>query len=235
MEIELLDLFPKIRFEQENDKKHFAEYYDSRGHGIYYNAYLVLSTLIPSQDISYQIFADFIRYDKAIRDHLYKYLALYEERLIDYICRNFSYNKREEINYKNLDNLINGKNIFVDNQSFNINLFNNLDLTLGSLFYLIRKFDSKYISETDSKNILKLRNMVMHHNLLLVDVKKVINKTNIVNRHKYIDRLVKVFLDKLSTNYKTSFVDIINYINGKTKSPIKLEIGEINYGLWLCF
>lgn len=231
MEVELLNLFPKIKFDHESDKKRFIEYYENRGYGIYYSAYLVLTTLFPKQNISYEIFSNFIRYDKAIREYLYKYLALYEERLIDYICKSFSYNRNDEINYKNLEKLIKDKCIVASNQNFDINLFNNLNLTLGNMFYLIKRLNPTFISKNISDEILDLRNMVMHHNLLLVNVKEPINKSNIASRNNYINKLIEIFLDQLPTNYKTSFNDVINKINNKTKSPIKLVLGGINYGL----
>lgn len=222
----IFETFPKIAFSSEDEKKKFNDYYNSRGYGIYYNVYSALLVLNNDNKISYSSFSDFIRYDKAIRDELYKYLALYEEGLIDKLSYNLTYTGKEVIDHYNYEKLIDEGKIIFDNAEFDMNFFKYCELQLGDIESIISKLnlDDYDIDKLDT--IRKLRNIVMHHKILFIDIKAKITEGHLRRRMSLVKNYINVLLDSMDDSYKVSFKKFVNKINDKTKSPIRLAWEE---------
>ncbi len=219
----IFSLFSKIVFNSSKEKYNFEFYYKVRGYGIYKSIYEAILLVNGNLNIEYSVFSDFIRYDKSIRDKLYEYLAMYEEVLVNRICEKYKYVGKGVIENSLVECIVTN-NLIIDNKSsYDMNLFSKLGLTLGGLFKLNNMLVSKKYLSKNQKNILELRNMVMHHKFLLIDLKKDINKENLEERRKYITSLINSFLKEIPENYKKSVLEFFKKINEKTKAPIKID------------
>ena len=167
-------LFPKLYVEPKEEQE-FNDYLRLRGFYLYKQVYEALINCSDSKDdIKYCDFKNFIRYDKSIRDKLYVYLAAAEEHL-----RNILYTELEidsvpeNIRDENLlERNIRKRNTEDDIYKSNLyycSVARNFDMTF--IEKLISKYDmfSKYgLNHEDIIKMRKLRNKVMHHNILLL-------------------------------------------------------------------
>lgn len=208
----------------DDSKNTFIKYYKVRGYGIYKTIYDAILSINGNNSIEYKVFSDFIRYDKSIRDELYKYLAMYEQVLVNNICENYKYIGKCLIENSSIDCILKNNLIIADKSRYDMELFSNVRLTLGGLFILNNKLNSKQHLSKEQKNILDLRNMVMHHKFLLIDITKDITKENLEDRKKCITNLIKSFLDEIPKDYNDSLLEFFGKINTKTKSPITIDL-----------
>lgn len=169
-------MYPKeIIFSQEFEKYNYDFYIKSRGIGVYEDALRALLLFTDKGSIEYYDFMGFIRYDKNLRDILYKMLAVLEEYLKDNIFKKIEYSDShliKKISKNNID-----KFHVISDIDYGWNLYRNPTLDFGSLLYLYDHFKIILPSKSedflaDLKNIKSLRNLVMHHHMLLINQSK---------------------------------------------------------------
>lgn len=222
--LDVFSLFPKTVFNCASEKDDFQNYYRTRGYGIYKVTYESILAVNGNSNIEYKVFSGFIRYDKSIRDQLYKYLAMYEEVLINNICEKYKYIGKTPIENGSFNCILKNNLIIEDETCYDMEFFYKVRLTLGGLFRLLNMLVSRNNLSKEQKNTLELRNMVMHHKFLLIDLENEITLENLNKRKKYIINLIDSFLQQIPSSYKESLLESIRNLNKKTKSPVKLDL-----------
>lgn len=190
--IDIKTIFPKITFEKD-EKQLFNMYLKSRGLYLYKQVYDALDNWLPeTAEIKYRQFSNLIRYDKGLRDKLYIYLAAAEEYLRNIIFDEIEIDNRpkDTTDYNvNINNL--RKKTVADSDSES-NLYYcsySKKFDFGFIEKIFEKFNlaEKYgLNQLDIIETRKLRNKVMHHNMILLscftdrqNIEKEINSTEI--------------------------------------------------------
>ena len=73
-------MFEKLTFSSDENKKEFEKYIEIRGKYVFQQVYKYICN-ITNGECAYSELSSCIRYDKTLRDTLYKYLATFEEYL----------------------------------------------------------------------------------------------------------------------------------------------------------
>jgi len=211
-------VYPKeIVFSQECDKDNYDFYIKSRGIGVYEDALRALLLYTDKCSIEYYDFMGFIRYDKSLRDILYKMLAVLEEFLKDNIFKKVEYIKNHSFKKISKDNI--DKFQMISDENYGWTLYRNLTLDFGSLLYLYDHFRIILPSKSkdfvgDLKNIKSLRNLVMHHHMLLIDQSKpALNKYDIDQRVKELTQQIISLYNILQPDYDKGLITGINKAN----------------------
>lgn len=189
-------------FNNQDEEKHCNKYLDLKG--IQYHYFFVeLIGLSENGKIEYSKVSDMYRYDKKIRNVLYKYISSLEEKIRAYIANN----------YKLLKNKIPKSNK-------KITISENLqELNFGKLIEKFLKLDNEFTEKVFpnqnghlKENLLAvkiLRNVVSHHKILFnyskFDKCYYENKTG----DKLKDNIINL-LNLIDDYYKKYFIDNIN-------------------------
>ncbi len=198
----------------EKDKANYEQYSLIRSPITYRIIFEALSSF--NQNVTYQDVNSFVRYDKALKDILYPYLAVIEEKIKAIIFRNFDINPdsaEEEKEYRIFDKL---SSKLKESKSRNeiTALYKKFALNFGGIKLLIEKypkyFEGIHNEDLDLVNIL--RNKTMHHLPLLFDYNGSIVKETAEQ--------IKALISLLPECYKESFVKDICYITSKTMDNI---------------
>ncbi|MFW6002317.1 MAG: hypothetical protein ACOCQD_03170, partial [archaeon] len=206
----------------DDDIDTFNYYLDIRGIGTYYDAIKNLMIYTENEKIEFNDFMGFIRYDKNLKDVLYKMLGSFEENLKENIYNHFDYIGEKPFSKITDQNI----HLFVKLKptgGFGWNLYRNSRLELGSMIHLINSND--HVIETKSDNYLEdlnnikdLRNLVMHHKMLLVDQsKEPKSKAQIENRiSNVLDGIISLY-KLLPSDYDKGLISAINKANYDSK------------------
>lgn len=198
----------------ENDLNNFDKFLSLRGAGVYLLVFESLLEFLDRDKINYKEFSNVIRYDKNLRDILYKYLATFEEDLREQVYSQLEYSGKNIIHKVTKNNI---KKFYRTNEhGFNFYKYANLDL--GSLITLIKhyKLNIKCIDnhlEIHLRNINNLRNKVMHHNFLLINATKPLNKLSIESNLKLIEKKIMSLYALLPKDWRMGFLKEINNAN----------------------
>lgn len=219
-----------LKFDNDQEKEEIKKFLNLKGEYLHKQIYDILFEWNDSVEVKYSELSSVIKYDKGLRDTLYKYLSLLEENLRADLCRKYDIDDKY-INEKFKlwkDHLIEKSN------TEKSNLYFRLDIEFGHLIELIEKvnlYDNSRIAKI--KKAKDLRNKVMHHNLLMLGMSK--NKTESLARIKLINDWIEILYDLLPIDYKRGFESSINGLNydqeGNAKYLKKLCLGVMKNGI----
>ena len=229
-EINVTEYFPLLVFENQKEEKLFLQNLKSRGIFLYKQVYDALCNWKPNCHIKYEYFKNLIRYDKGIRDKLYKYLCVAEEHLRNIIFDELETVERFEVNEtKELDiEALQERNKEESNLNSNLYVYSySKFFDFGTVEKIFKKFDlaKKYdIDQNDIKIVRKiLRNKVMHHNMLLISYHK--DKSEIEKEIREIEGGVEALYRLLPTQeFKEGSIQ-----DGKLTGGLTLAINKSNY------
>ncbi len=195
----------------------FEKYVESKGVYLHKQIYDVLTTYNLDK-VSYYELSSIIRYDKNLRDTLYKYLAAFEEYLRANLFAKYDVSNSSYIykGHKGLEKL--KYDIQLKTNNAISNLYFCFQLELGptiDLFEHVKMYDSTTLS--DFRQIKELRNQVMHHNVLVLgqSTNKEQAETNLQTLKKRIALLCKYLPEEYRKGFQTS-IENLN-INKKTR------------------
>lgn len=207
------DLFPKMDIE-DNEKETFLNYIRLKGRFLHKQVYDTI--LLTDEEAKYSEISRIIRYDKYIRDVLYKYLSALEEqwRAIAFDSFDYEYDKTQVIK-KEIDlSKVIVKKQFTDstlywasyNKSFTLN-------KLIDIFKANRHVIDLNITDDMYQSIKILRNSVMHHNLIMFSYKTTLEKIN--NEIESLEAKISLLWRLLNDDMKPAFEKAINMGNYK--------------------
>ena len=203
----------------EEDLKNFKRYSPVRGKIIYR---LIFNELSKSGEFfTYTDLNCILRYDKALKDCLFKYIGALEETLKTYIfsnydlkCTNISGNKSNEEKqpYRSWEKISNAVEEY-DNSSGEITeLYKRFALNFGDIIKFLREnkcpYDCVKLGE-----IKKLRDRVMHHLPLLIHEKEELVANDRENQIGFLK-------DMLPDQYKHNLIKSIDGLTNKTKEQL---------------
>ncbi|MDE7100570.1 MAG: hypothetical protein K2O05_01800 [Anaeroplasmataceae bacterium] len=151
------------------ERKNFEHYSSIRGIQVYRIIYECLAK--NGDSITYSDVNAFVKYDKAIKDVLYKYLGTLEEFIKNFIFINYDFVNNEELTK---DFYIYFKDLPVvekrDVNSFEITeLYKRFSLMFGEIIKFLKEYEVNQLDVEKLEKVRKLRNNVMHHSPLLFD------------------------------------------------------------------
>lgn len=202
-------MFEKLIFSNDAEKLEFDKYVKIRGKYLFQQVYKYICN-ITKDKCTYSALSSCVRYDKSLRDKLYIYLATFEEylraQLFDKyeIRSNFKLNRKEDDYIKHM-----ASQIYESEGQENSVLYKKFKLDLGETIELVQEikmFDEVKSQEFD--DIRKVRNFVMHHNLLILGKKEKPEKVE--ENKKIIIAGIKALANNLPEGYKSKFIEEIN-------------------------
>ncbi len=164
------NLMKLLIFTNEEERKRCSKYLDLKG--VAFHALLINALgLNEKGKIEYKLVADVYKYDKELRNRLYKFIASFEEQLRAFIANSYS---------NGLEALKLGEKI-----NYNLNIGNNIaneleNLDFKQLLTIINNFNVKILNRMfpDYKNkqqiiqnlkaVKELRNAISHHRIILL-------------------------------------------------------------------
>jgi len=161
------DLFPNMIFE-ENEYHTFLKYIKLKGIFLHKQVYDII--LLTDEKATYSEISTIIRYDKYLRDVLYKYLSALEEQWRSLLFEYFEYDSsKDEILTGDIkiDKVI--PKIDYSSSNFYWATYNK-NFTLNKLITIMKpKIELLGLNVYDDEfdTIKDLRNKVMHHNLIM--------------------------------------------------------------------
>jgi hypothetical protein len=208
-------MFDKLIFLNENEKTEFEKYTSLKGIYLYKQVYDILLELNCNNSVKYKELSSIIRYDKNLRDTIYKYLATVEEYLRALLCEKYDVNEEEKAFEGHNTRL--KEALFSKTDSSKSNLY----LKLKSDFSILMDvcIDKKLIkiSPSQKKHIKDLRNHTMHHNLLLLG--NAINVKSLHDNFNTLENQLNDFIELLPCEYKKGFLSDIKKLNGHVSRP----------------
>ncbi len=192
------------------DKKDFEKYSRARGPQAYIIVLGALGEDVDSNTI-YRNVSQIIRYDKGLKDLLFRYLGFMEETIKTYIFRNYDFksdiDEVEEYKYaKQLNGIVERKSISDGDIT---NLYKKFKLSFGDIKLFLNNENDQTYDENLLENMRLLRNEVMHHRMLLFDYDS-----------KYIGnntfKMVIDFIKLLPSDFAQYLIDdLFDYTNKK--------------------
>jgi hypothetical protein len=226
-------LFPELYFETDEEENTFNKYLESKGIFLHLHVYRII--LQYEAKVLYSKLANYIMYDKGLRNVYYKYLSAVEEYYRAKLINNYDISRKLR-NLKtetvNVDELIP-----TSHADSNLYMFTfSKNFTFSKLIDLL---DGTNILETDEKRDLQkikdFRNKVMHHNLLIIAVhenKEMVEKE--INEIENVSKLIYAYLpDEMKEPFEYN-INKCNHITKNNKIP-NLEymcLGEMINGLF---
>ena len=199
-------MFEELDYQGEG--KIFDKYVNLKGKFLHKQIYDVLLDK-NKNEVKYSKLSSIIRYDKCLRDLLYKYLGTFEEWLRSVIFNKYDVANRNVVyKHKNYDRLVEDAFEKESDDDFS-NLYFCFELELYDTIEFVKNkmlFDKEMICKFDK--IRKLRNMVMHHNIVVIGNSEKWNKA-IDNKNKVYD-YIDALCDCLPDDYKAGFKSDIN-------------------------
>lgn len=194
----------------DNEMCDFEKYIEIKGVYLHKQVYDVL-TAYYLDTVTYYELSSVIRYDKNLRDTLYKYLATFEEYLRANLFAKYDVANQEYI-YKGHSGLEKLKNdIQPKNYNSESNLYYCFQLELAptiDLFEHIGIYKNTMLS--DFRQIKELRNHVMHHNVLVLgqSTNKAQAEANLQKLKKQVALLCKYLPDEYQSGFQTSIENL---------------------------
>ncbi len=193
------------------NQKDFEKYIKIKGKFLFKQVYDFLLSIPGNKNATYDQVSSCIRYDKNLRDKLYIYLATFEEFLRAKIFDKYDIKDAKYVINKKDENYISDlyKEIIKTNDNETSNLYNIFNLDLGDTISIVQQlqmFDQKTIEEFHK--IRKLRNEVMHHNLIILGKETILEKVKA--NQDIIKKYVISLANQLPEGYKDNFIDDIN-------------------------
>ena len=221
------EAFPLLIF-KEGEEKQFNEYMTTRGVFLYKQVYDILCKWKPSvKEIKYEHFKNVIRYDKSLRDKLYIYLAAAEEYLRNIVFENVEL----KVDYQVGKNCRLKLNQLCKRDESELLIQSRLYFYEGLIEFgvsknIIKKFKlaQKYnLHIKDIEKVNKLRNKVMHHNMLLLS--KYIDREDIEKEIMEVEDAIEALYRILPTQgLKEGTI-----LAGRVKGGLTQDINKSNY------
>lgn len=215
------ELMPFLIVDDEDIMK-FTNYIDNKGVYLHLQIYEILLSVY--SECNYKLISSIIRYDKGIRNVLYKYLSAFEERY-----RAVLFEKYDVLNPLENPEIVKIEKLeLIRSNSTSSNLY---DISYSRYFGLndLRKtlLTLKLISNDVNDDFLlisKLRNITMHHNLLMTSYHRDINNVN--KEISKIENWVELLYKYLPKGMNREFEKAINRCNniGTKMNVPNLEI-----------
>lgn len=217
LKIEVAEFLSYLYFNSEDEKKECIEYINAKGlvNHITLANYIGLDE---NNKIKYSTIANLYQYDKRIRNILYKYIALIEERIRSFIGNKF------EKDYSSLTLTNKQRNKIEDIGSLSIYLndivFDDIKKTFLSLDEKIKNqmFSETENLETRLYDLQVLRNHISHHRILIFREQYFDSKN--INIKKSIDNLIGLLHNN---GVKEKFKKEINEAKFERKKEYKFE------------
>ena len=207
-------MFDKLIFLNEKEKTEFEKYTSLKGIYLYKQVYDILLELSNNNSVKYKELSSIIRYDKNLRDTIYKYLATVEEYLRALLCEKFDVNKEEKAFEKHCAPRLK-EALFDKTESSKSNLYLKLKPDFSVLMDVCIYKKLINISPSQKKHIKDLRNHTMHHNLLLLG--NAINIKSLYDNFNTLENQLNDFIELLPCEYKKGFLLDIRKLNGSIK------------------
>ncbi|XMB86344.1 hypothetical protein RJG79_00675 [Mycoplasmatota bacterium WC44] len=217
----------------------FDKHIYEKGLGVVEEVAKSLKVMSEAEYITSDDIIGFIRYDKFLREKLYKYLSVTEEFLRNELYKNLEYNGSRTImytkDYKFSDFKVNEDN------SYGYNFFKKAKMLFSVIIDLYTHFDRQLLmsfkfSLEDIKNIGNLRNLVMHHSLLIINQNSTeITKDSIGDRVMLVTKYLMSLINVIPNEYRKGLITDINKSNlekgvyGSKSKYIYIEFIEGGY------
>jgi hypothetical protein len=215
-------LFPKLYFTNDSEKNTFNDYLEFKGlflHKQVYEAFLLYQDAV-----SYHELSTYIKYDKGLRNVLYRNLSAIEEFYRSRLINKYDI-ERELTDFKK-DVVKNGE--LVESNGSTSNLYNYTFCKSFDMYKLISMLSHvkllTYREKTDLNRIRDFRNKVMHHNLLILSSHT--SKDNIETEIREIEFICELIYNYLPEPMRGAFqgnINKCNHITANNKVP-NLEI-----------
>lgn len=206
------ELFPKLTFANEREKQTFYDYLKFKG--LFLHKHVYEAFLLYKDSLTYKELSSYIRYDKGLRNVLYRNLSAIEE-----------YYRARLLNKYDIKNPIQdpisssvGKSDLIDSNEETSNLYNftfSKKFTFNKLIDLLKSKNLMTKKEEDALNQIRIfRNKVMHHNLIIIGYHR--TKEKIENEIKEIESFCELIYQYLPRAMKNAFEGNINKCNHLT-------------------
>ncbi len=206
--MDYFNIFNRLHFKDDDEKECFIINIKNKGYYLHKQIYDVYCSY-NEDEISYDELSRMVRYDKYIRNVLFKFLATFEEQLRAKLFEKY------ELDLTNDYNTLKEKKSDKENSNFYWKTYDK-DFTFKKLIELIKdKLKELNIELTyvELKEICKLRNKVMHHNLIIF-----LRSTTYEEVEKEIENIENVLIllyKGLHSEAQKSFMNDINKGNFK--------------------
>ena len=207
-------LFPKLNFRCESERKTFYDYIDFKGLFLHKHVYEVY--LQYQETVSYHGVSTYIRYDKGLRNVLYRNLSAVEEYYRSRLINSFDINRKLTDFKKDIvknSELVesNGESSNLYNYSFCKSFSFDKLLNMLNTFSLLND-----IEKAELNRIREFRNKVMHHNLVIISSH--ITKNDIENEIKEVEQICGLIYKHLPRPMRNAFEVNINTCNHLTNN-----------------
>lgn len=206
-------LLKKFIFNNEEEKKHCDKYLDLKG--VAYHVSLINFIGLDNNGmISYKLLSDVYKYDKRLRNRLYKFISAFEEQMRAFIANSYNHG---------LESLILGKTI-IKNINSGSNIARELEeLTLSNLIDIINK-----LNEHDHKRLFKQNNKHLPTNLQAIKELR-----NVISHHRILllyDEYEECYINcKLKNDLKSNIKNLINLIDDYYKDYLTEAVNSSIY------
>lgn len=211
-------LFPKLNFRYESERITFYDYIDFKGLFLHKHVYEVY--LLYQETVSYHDVSSYIRYDKGLRNALYRNLSAVEEYYRSRLINNFDINRKLADFKKDIVK----NNELVESNSESSNLYNYSFCKSFSLDKLLRMLNAvsllNEIEKEELNRIREFRNKVMHHNLIIISSH--VMKNDIENEIKEVEQICKLIYKYLPEPMRNAFegnINTCNHLTNKSRIP----------------
>ena len=211
-------LFPKMYFAFESEKKTFYDYIGFKGlflHKHAYDVYLQYQETVLYHDVS-----TYIRYDKGLRNVLYRNLSALEEYYRSRLINNFDI-ERKLTDFKR-DIIKNSELIESNGESshlYNYSFCKSFDFDkLVSMLNTVNLLNE--IEKSELNRIREFRNKVMHHNLIIISFH--VKKNVIENEIKEVEQICELIYKHLPGSMRNAFegnINTCNHLTNKSRIP----------------
>jgi hypothetical protein len=225
-------VFDQLTFASPKEKEEFEKYKRLKGVYLHKQVYDILLEANGGGEVTYYELSSLIRYDKNLRDMLYKYLAMAEEYLRALLCDKYDVSKGNAIFKGHCYNSLNQELVEKDDSNSHTSyLYFLLEPDFADLMRICIEKNLITLSGTEKKQIKELRNKTMHHSLLLLG--KAASLSDLYSYFEAFEEKINALMQILPEKYRAGFVTSIKTINGYpgkqylTKFYLEIQNGKV--------
>lgn len=213
------DIIDSLSDEEKNNFEYYSKIRGIQQYEIIFNAL----NKIDSKLITYKDINSFVRYDKAIKDVLYKYLGTLEEFIKVHIFANYDFKnnaiitKNEYIFFNQLQPLIEQKNVPLNEIS---KLYKHFALNFKDIVDLLIEFNDSMFDSKELLSIKDLRNDVMHHSPLLFNFDG-------AEKVKKTEKIISLLIKLLPLDYPKYIAEELNDRTEHTQKNINVKFHSL--------
>jgi hypothetical protein len=225
-------VFDQLTFASPKEKEEFEKYIRLKGVYLHKQVYDILLEANGGGEVTYYELSSLIRYDKNLRDMLYKYLAMAEEHLRALLCDKYDVSKGNAIFKGHCYNSLNQELVEKDDSNSHTSyLYFLLEPDFADLMRICIEKNLITLSGPEKKQIKELRNKTMHHSLLLLG--KAASLSDLYSYFEAFEEKINALMQILPEKYRAGFVTSIKKINGYpskqylTKFYLEIQNGKL--------